>query len=128
MREHQVGLLGRELYVADARLRLSRLRDFWQCRAFGQGGGNLCGNCFGFGAGQVANQRDHHVTCCVGFLVESTQLCLGDRRYAFRRAVAGMRVRVITVQAAHQFQARQFAGVLFLVFETGEHLVLDAQQ
>ncbi|MNS37605.1 hypothetical protein D3C72_698270 [compost metagenome] len=128
LREHQVGLLGRELDMADAGLGLSGLRNFRQGRAFGQGAGNLGGNRFGFRAGQVADQCDHHVTGCVGFLVESTQLGLGNRRYGFRRAVAGVCIRVITVQAVHQLQARQFAGVLFLVFETGKHLVLDAGQ
>ena len=35
---------------------------------------------------------------------------------------------MIAVEPVHQFQAGQFAGALLLVFETGEHLVLDARE
>ncbi|MNT21806.1 hypothetical protein D3C72_1571590 [compost metagenome] len=58
--------------------------------------------------------------------MELTQLREGDLRHALRVTVTRMRVRVIAVQALHQLKAGEFAGVLFLVFETGEQLVLDA--
>ncbi len=53
LREHQVGLLGRKFDVANTRFGLHRRRGFRQGRAFGQRGGYLVGNRFGFGTGQI---------------------------------------------------------------------------
>lgn len=57
--------------------------------------------------------------------MEGPGLGQGDRRNAVGSAIAGMGIRMLAVQALHQLQARQFAGILLLVLEAVEHLVLD---
>ncbi|MNZ82671.1 hypothetical protein D3C78_1013750 [compost metagenome] len=124
--QHQVGLLGREVDVGGACLGLDGLRRLGQCRAFGQGGGDLGGNRLGLFAAEVADQCDYRVARCIGFGVECAQLFQGDARDAFSAAVAWMGVRVVAVKFAEQRLAGDLAGVLLLVFETGQQLVLDS--
>ncbi|MNQ63663.1 hypothetical protein D3C85_780530 [compost metagenome] len=128
LREHQVGLLGRELDMGHTWLGFHGLCHLGQGRAFGQGCGDLCGNAFGVAARQVAYQGNDHVARGIRLVVEGAQLLEGDAGNAFRVAIAGVRIRVAAVQLLEQFQAGQFARVLLLVLEAGKHLVLDAGQ
>ena len=105
-----------------------RLGDAWQRRTFRQGCGYLAGQGFGIAARKVADQRDNRVIGGVGLGVEGLQLLTADGRDRLGIAVAGVRVRMRAVQALEQRQAGQLAGVLLLVFEAGQQLVLDPRQ
>ncbi|MNE19471.1 hypothetical protein D3C80_1125550 [compost metagenome] len=128
LREHQVGLLGREIEVRGASFGLARLFNLGQCRAFWQGRGNLRGNGFGFAAAQITDQGDDCVAGGIGLGVEGAQLLQGNRRDALGCAVTRVGIRVGAVQALEQLDTGQFARVLLLVLEAGLHLVLDACQ
>ncbi|MNN59282.1 hypothetical protein D3C81_1743890 [compost metagenome] len=106
-------------------LGLGQLR---QCRALGQGLGHLVGDGLGLGARQVADHGDHHVAGGVCLLVEGAQLGHADARDGLRVALARMGIRVLAVELLEELQAGELAGVLLLVLEAGEHLVLDPRQ
>ena len=114
--------------MAGAGLGLARLRHLGQRRALGQSTGDLGGNGFSFGAGEVADQGDHHVAGGIGALVEGNQLFAADARDRLRGAFARMGVGVAAVQALHQFEIGQLAGVLLVHLEAGQQLVLDPCQ
>ena len=108
--------------------RLFRLSDTWQRRTFWQGRGNLVGQGFGIAAREVADQGDNRVVGAIGLGVEGLQLLTANGRDRLGIAIAGVRVRVVAVEALEQGQASQLGGVLFLVLKTGQQLVLDARQ
>ena len=126
--EHQVGLLGGEVDVRQAGLGRFRLDGLGQRRALGQRLGDFRGDRFGLLPREVADQRDDHVAGGVGLLVERLQLFAADRWNGLFVAVAGVRVGMLAIEALEQLQAGQLAGVLLLVLETGQDLVLDACQ
>ncbi|MNH06291.1 hypothetical protein D3C79_656530 [compost metagenome] len=121
-----MGLLGREVDVGQAGLGLDRFARLGQCRALGQRGGDLGGDGFGFAAAEIANQRDDRVAGRVGLGMEGAQLLLGDCGDALGSAVARVGVGVLAIEFTEQGLAGDLAGVLFLVLETGQQLVLDA--
>ncbi len=123
--EHQVGLLGGELDVLALRGRRLWRGRRRQRRAAGQGGGELRGDGLGLAAREVADQGDHRVAGGVGAGVEGAQLRLLQGRNAALGAVAGRGVGVLAVELAEQRPAGQLAGVLLLLFEAGEDLVLE---
>jgi len=114
--------------MGDASPGLDRLGRFGQCRAFGQGSGDLGGDGLGFLAAKVTDQGDHRVASGIGLGVEGAQLLKSDAWYALGAAIAWLSVRVIAVELTEQRLAGDLARVLFLILETGQQLVLDAFQ
>ena len=60
--------------------------------------------------------------------MEGLQLFAADARDGVGSAFAGMAIGVLAIQALEQFQVGQLAGVLLLLLETGQQLVLDPRQ
>ncbi|MNQ75817.1 hypothetical protein D3C85_906230 [compost metagenome] len=123
-----MGLVGGELDVAETGLGRLGLGQLRQRRALRQGLGHLVGDGLGLGAGQVANQGDDHIAGGIGLLVEGAQLGHADTRDGLLVTLAGMGIRVLAVELLEELQAGELAGVLLLVLEAGEHLVLDPRQ
>ncbi|MNO80946.1 hypothetical protein D3C76_721690 [compost metagenome] len=124
--QHEVSLFGREVDVGQAGLGFAGLGRCGKRRALGQARGNLGGDGFGLGTAEVADQGDYCVAAGISLGVEGAQLCQGNAVDGVCGAIAWVGVRVVTIEVAEQRLASDFAGVLLLVFEAGQHLVLDA--
>ncbi|MNC21389.1 hypothetical protein D3C75_693680 [compost metagenome] len=99
-----------------------------QGRPLGQAGGELGGDGLGLAAREVTDQGDHRVAGGVGAGVEGGQLGAVEGRDALQGAVARRGIGVRAVQLLEQGDAGQLAGVLLLLLEAGEDLVLQPRQ
>ncbi|MNE00107.1 hypothetical protein D3C80_925040 [compost metagenome] len=124
--QHQVGLLGREVDVGQAGLGVCGLGRCGQRRALGQAGRHLGGDGFGLCTAEVADQGDYRIAAGIGLCVERAQLGKAYARDALGGAVAWVGVGVVAIELAEKGLAGDLAGVLLLIFEASQHLVLDA--